>query len=35
MEEDKISKKIVPLEIDYSSKKEEKSNTIPLKLRKR
>ena len=34
MEEDKMSKQIVPLNVDYSSKKEGKSNTILLKLRK-
>ena len=34
MEENKISKQIVPLEVDYSSKKEGKSNAIILKLRK-
>ena len=34
MEEDKMSKQIVPLNVDYSSKKEGKSNVIILKLRK-
>ena len=34
MEEDKMSKQIVPLDVDYSSKKEGKSNAIILKLRK-
>ena len=34
MEEDKMSKQIVPLNVDYSSKKEGKSNAIILKLRK-
>ena len=34
MEEDKMSKQIVPLEVDYSSKRESKSNAILLKLRK-
>lgn len=34
MEEDKMSKQIVPLNVDYSSKKEEKSNMILMKLRK-
>jgi len=34
MEEDKMSKQIVPLNVDYSSKKEGKSNTILMKLRK-
>ena len=34
MEENKMSKQIVPLEVDYSSKKEGKSNAIILKLRK-
>ena len=34
MEEDKMSKQIVPLNVDYSSKKEVKSNAIILKLRK-
>ena len=29
-----MSKQIVPLDVDYSSKKEGKSNTIILKLRK-
>ena len=31
---DKMSKQIVPLNVDYSSKKEEKSNMILMKLRK-
>ena len=34
LEEDKMSKQIVPLNADYSSKKEGKSNAIILKLRK-
>ena len=34
MEENKMSKQIVPLDVDYSSKKEGKSNAIILKLRK-
>ena len=34
MEEDKMSKQIVPLNVDYSSKKEGKSNMILMKLRK-
>ena len=34
MEEDKMSKQIVPLDVDYSSKKEGKSNAIILKRRK-
>ena len=34
MREDKISKQIVPLDVDYSSKKEGKSNAILMKLRK-
>ena len=34
MEEDKMSKQIVPLDVDYSSKKEGKSNAIILKPRK-
>ena len=34
MEENKMSKQIVPLNVDYSSKKEGKSNAIILKLRK-
>ena len=34
MEEDKMSKQIVPLDVGYSSKKEGKSNAIILKLRK-
>ena len=29
-----MSKQIVPLNVDYSSKKERKSNTILMKLRK-
>jgi len=32
MEEDKMSKQIVPLNVDYSSKKEGKSNMILMKL---
>jgi len=35
MEEDKMSKQIVPLDVGYSPKKEGKSNAIILKLRKR
>ena len=34
MEEDEMSKQIVPLDVDYSSKIEGKSNAILLKLRK-
>ena len=34
MEENKMTKQIVPLDVDYSSKKEGKSNAIILKLRK-
>ena len=34
MEEDEMSKQIVPLDAGYSSKKEGKSNAIILKLRK-
>lgn len=34
MEEDKMSKQIVPLDVGYSAKKEGKSNAILLKLRK-
>jgi hypothetical protein len=34
MEEDKMSKQIVPLNVDYSLKKEGKSNMILMKLRK-
>ena len=34
MEEDKMSKQTVSLDIGYSSKKEGKSNAILLKLRK-
>ena len=34
MEEEKMSKQIVTLDVGYSSKKEGKSNVILLKLRK-
>ena len=34
MEENKMSKQIVPLDVGYSSKKEGKSNAILLKIRK-
>ena len=34
MEENKMSKQTVPLDVGYSSKKEGKSNAIILKLRK-
>ena len=34
MEENEMSKQIVPLDAGYSSKKEGKSNAIILKLRK-
>ena len=34
MEENKISKQIVPLDVDYSSKKEGKSNAIKNEILK-
>ena len=34
MEENKVLKQIVPLDVNYSSKKEGKSNMILMKLRK-
>ena len=34
MDENKMSKQIVSLDVDYSSKKEGKSNAILLKIRK-